>query len=137
MIIPETLKIQFKTIPDVYKYAIDFGYIDTAGVYTMVWVRQGIRIPGDSTIFPDTVPYTIGADTLDPVVYDTLGSDTLFTFFFTGADESQTEYIIHPDTKYLVRVNAIYKNETVEDPNVLSLIVNNTSISWTSFKTAP
>jgi hypothetical protein len=58
MIIPETLKIQFKTIPDVYKYAIDFGYIDTAGVYTMVWVRQGIRIPGDSTIFPDTVPYS-------------------------------------------------------------------------------
>jgi len=137
IIIPETLKIQFKTIPDVYQYSIDFGYIDTAGVYTMVWVRQGISVPGDSAIFPDTVPFTVGANAFDPVVYDTLGGDTLFTFNFTGADESQTEYIIRPDTKYLVRVNAIYENEPVEDPNVLSLDVNNKSICWTSFKTAP
>ncbi len=137
IVMPETLKIQFKTIPGVYKYKVDFGYIDTVGVYTMVWIRQNIRIPGDSTIFPDTVPYTIGADTLDPVVYDTLGSDTLFTFNFTGADDTQTEYIIRPDTKYLVRVNAIYENEPVEDPNVLSISVNNSSICWTSFKTAP
>ncbi|MCK4545251.1 hypothetical protein KAU43_06895 [candidate division WOR-3 bacterium] len=131
MIIPETLKIQFKTIPDVYQYSVDFGYIDTTGVYKLIWTRQNISVPDTS----DTLPYTTGTD--DPVVYDTLGGDTLFTFNFTGADDTQTEYIIHPNTKYLVRVNAIYENEPVTDPNVLSLIVNNKSIGWTSFKTAP
>jgi hypothetical protein len=131
MIIPETLKIQFKTIPDVYQYSVDFGYIDTLGAYKLIWTRQNISVPDTS----DTLPYTTGTD--DPVVYDTLGGDTLFTFNFTGADDTQTEYIIHPNTKYLVRVNAIYENEPVTDPNVLSLIVNNKSIGWTSFKTAP
>ncbi len=131
IVIPDTLKIQFKTIPGVYQYAVDFGYIDTVGVYTLIWTRQNISVPDTS----DTLPYITGTD--DPVVYDTLGGDTLFTFNFTGADESQTEYIVRPDTKYLVRVKAIYENEPVTDPNVLSLIVNNSSICWTSFKTAP
>ncbi len=134
-IMPNPLAIQFKASADVYQYSVDLGYIDTTtGQYKAIWIRQ--NIPGISDV--DSFPYAVGY-AADDVVYsvDTLTNDTLFTLNFTGADGTASELITKPNQVYIVRIQALYQNEPVSDPNVLSLTVNNGSVRWTAFKTAP
>jgi len=134
-IMPDTLTIQFVASGDVETYSVDIGYIDTTtNQYKAIWMRQGITGFADA----DSFPYTVGTGA-DDVVYsvDSLTNDTLFTLNFTGADLTASELITKPNQVYIVRIQAQYPNEPVTDPNVLSLTVNNTTMRWTAFKTAP
>lgn len=133
-IMPDTLTIQFVASGDVETYSVDIGYIDTTtNQYKAIWMRQGITGFADA----DSFPYTVGTGADDVVYSVDTNNDTLFTLNFTGADLTASELITKPNQVYIVRIQAQYPNEPVTDPNVLSLTVNNTSMRWTAFKTAP